>query len=155
MICTSHHLSLSEEPLCADSAEVYKNSTDFGRSGVVLGEVHCVGNEADLLECPREEYACAGINITAVLPIFISCYSKTNKSLVRSITNASIPNLGCEGEDVQLYGGSNSSNGFIYLCQNKTLFGICSDGWGSEEIGVVCNQLYGYPEGMCKFLCQL
>ena len=148
---------LSEEFLCADSAISKGYAYRLDEIGVVLGEVHCVGNEADLLECPREKYACAGINISAVLPIFISCYSKTNKLLVRSIANTRIPNLDCVEEDVQLYGGSNSSSGFIHLCQNRKWVGVCSDGWDSDEIGVVCNQLYGYPEGTCMwdFLCQL
>ena len=137
--------------LCAGSPIVHQYNTTT-ESSIVLGEVHCVGNESELLECPHEEHVCTGIH-SAILPISISCYGITTQLLLSAYCTHPI-NLDCDDGDVKLHGGSNySSIGHVYYCVNRTWVGVCSDGWDRDEIGVVCRQLHYYPEGVCA--CEL
>lgn len=47
----------------------------------------------------------------------------------------------CEDGDVRLLNGKSMYEGRVEVCRNNKFSTICSDGWGTEEAMVVCNQL--------------
>ena len=55
---------------------------------------------------------------------------------------------GCEDGDVRLYGGTDPSNGHLEFCHDRRWIGVCIDGWGLNEAGVMCGLLNFDPEGI-------
>ena len=54
----------------------------------------------------------------------------------------------CEDGDIRLVGGDNIS-GRVEVCYNKTWGTVCDDGWGVQDVVVVCRQL-GLPAA-CEY----
>jgi hypothetical protein len=112
-------------------AYVVDNATLFGESerNAVVGEVHCTGDEPDLLECSHTDIGrhFCGSQYNPVPDIAISCNDEFSS---------------CEEGEVRL---SKSSNGHVEYCQHRTWGAVCSEGWDDIDAGVVCSQLEFNP----------
>ena len=49
---------------------------------------------------------------------------------------------------MRLYGGVGPSNGYVQFCQDRRWVGVCSNGWGTNNASVVCNQLNFNSQGI-------
>ncbi|CAI8052103.1 Deleted in malignant brain tumors 1 protein [Geodia barretti] len=106
---------------------VVDNATLFGESerNAVMGEVHCTGDEPELLECSHTDIGrhLCGSQFNPVPDIAISCYDEVSS---------------CEEGEVRL---SKNSSGHVEYCQHRTWGAVCSEGWDDIDAGVACSQL--------------
>jgi deleted-in-malignant-brain-tumors protein 1 len=111
-----------------------------GEGRILVDDLHCVGNESSLLECPYVEPFCFHFEDAGVI-----CPLPEDH------------NASCANGDVRLVGGNSRYQGRVELCLHGRWGTVCDDSWDGRDAQVVCNQLgmnssgHAYGAGGAQF----
>ena len=119
-------------------------SVDDGTGQIVLDNLHCVGNESRLVDCPHGGtgiHDCVHSEDAGVrcLPIITSNEIYQNFSYLHYFLNLSI--IDCTQGDIRLRDGANSLEGRVEICNNNAWGTVCDDSWSPYDANVACRQL--------------
>ena len=128
----------------------------FGSSEnyAVIGDIHCVGTETELLECSHSSvgnHQCWFYDEEHP-EIIVSCYGMLIIHWLLFPTKCiylyTDGKTNCVSGDVKLKDGAAGKFGYVEVCYDRRWVEVCKDGWDADKTRAVCNQLNFDPEGM-------
>ncbi|XP_060073519.1 deleted in malignant brain tumors 1 protein-like [Ylistrum balloti] len=129
-VCDDMFNSVSAGVVCAmqgysRTGAIAKGSAYFGSGSgpILLDDVHCVGGEANILQCASKSF---GIN---------DCSHGEDVGVICRVE--SIP--------MRLVGGPNRMSGRLEILHNGTWGTVCDDYWTSSQNAKVVCRMLGYP----------